>query len=86
MTHAELATIAQEGIKVNIAIINNGYLGMVRQWQEFFYERPLRGDAAAEPRLREARRGHGLRGVARHASAARSSRRCRRARAPGNGA
>jgi acetolactate synthase-1/2/3 large subunit len=39
MTMAELATIAQEKIKVNIAIINNGYLGMVRQWQEFFYER-----------------------------------------------
>ena len=39
MTMAELATIAQEKIKINVAIINNGYLGMVRQWQEFFYER-----------------------------------------------
>ncbi len=39
MTQAELATIAQEGLDVNIAIINNGYLGMVRQWQEFFYEK-----------------------------------------------
>ena len=39
MTMAELATIAQERIDVKIAIINNGYLGMVRQWQEFFYER-----------------------------------------------
>ena len=39
MTMAELATIAQENIKVNVAVINNGYLGMVRQWQEFFYER-----------------------------------------------
>jgi acetolactate synthase-1/2/3 large subunit len=39
MTMAELATIAQEKIDVKIAIINNGYLGMVRQWQEFFYER-----------------------------------------------
>ena len=39
MTMAELATIAQEQIDINIAIINNGYLGMVRQWQEFFYER-----------------------------------------------
>jgi acetolactate synthase-1/2/3 large subunit len=38
MTQAELATAAQEEVKVNIAIINNGYLGMVRQWQEFFYE------------------------------------------------
>ena len=39
MTMCELATIAQEKINLNIAIINNGYLGMVRQWQEFFYER-----------------------------------------------
>ena len=39
MTMCELATIAQEKVKVNVAIINNGYLGMVRQWQEFFYER-----------------------------------------------
>jgi acetolactate synthase I/II/III large subunit len=39
MTMSELATIVQEKLKVNIAIINNGFLGMVRQWQEFFYER-----------------------------------------------
>ncbi|MFQ5410174.1 MAG: thiamine pyrophosphate-dependent enzyme, partial [Anaerolineales bacterium] len=39
MTNSELATAAQEGIKVNVAIINNGYLGMVRQWQEFFFDR-----------------------------------------------
>jgi acetolactate synthase-1/2/3 large subunit len=37
MTQAELSTCAQEGIKVNVAIINNGFLGMVRQWQEFFF-------------------------------------------------
>jgi len=29
----------QEGLDINICIINNGYLGMVRQWQEFFYEK-----------------------------------------------
>src|SRR5690606_14067791 len=34
MTSPELATCMQEKIKVNIAIINNGYLGMVRQWQQ----------------------------------------------------
>jgi acetolactate synthase-1/2/3 large subunit len=38
MTLCELATARQENINVNIAIINNSYLGMVRQWQEFFYE------------------------------------------------
>ncbi len=38
MTLCELATAKQENLKVNIAILNNGFLGMVRQWQEFFYE------------------------------------------------
>jgi acetolactate synthase-1/2/3 large subunit len=39
MTMCELATIVQEKINLKIAIINNGYLGMVRQWQEFFYDK-----------------------------------------------
>ncbi|MFH1297580.1 MAG: biosynthetic-type acetolactate synthase large subunit [Bacteroidota bacterium] len=39
MTIQELATIVQEGLAIKIAIINNGYLGMVRQWQELFYKR-----------------------------------------------
>ena len=47
MTMAELATIVQEKLNVKIAIINNGFLGMVRQWQEFFYE----GRYAATPLL-----------------------------------
>ena len=37
MTGAELATVAQERLPLRIAVVNNGYLGMVRQWQEFFY-------------------------------------------------
>ncbi len=39
MTIQELATVVQENIAVKIAIINNGFLGMVRQWQELFYGR-----------------------------------------------
>ncbi len=39
MTIQELATIAQEKLAIKIAIIDNGYLGMVRQWQELFYGR-----------------------------------------------
>jgi acetolactate synthase-1/2/3 large subunit len=38
MTMCELATAAQENVNVNVAVLNNGFLGMVRQWQEFFYE------------------------------------------------
>jgi len=37
MTIQELATIVQDNIAVKIAILNNGYLGMVRQWQELFF-------------------------------------------------
>jgi acetolactate synthase I/II/III large subunit len=39
MTLQELATVVQEGLDLKIAIINNGYLGMVRQWQGLFYSR-----------------------------------------------
>jgi len=39
MTIQELATIVQEKLAVKIAVFNNGYLGMVRQWQELFYGR-----------------------------------------------
>ncbi|HME66271.1 MAG TPA: acetolactate synthase large subunit [Streptosporangiaceae bacterium] len=53
MTNQELATCAIEGIPVKVAIINNGSLGMVRQWQTLFYnERYSNTDlhATAEPR------------------------------------
>ena len=57
MTMAELATIFQEKIKIHVAIINNGYLGMVRQWQEFFYARNYAASPLVNPdftRLAEA--------------------------------
>ena len=39
MTMAELATLVENNIPVKFAIINNSFLGMVRQWQEFFYQK-----------------------------------------------
>jgi acetolactate synthase-1/2/3 large subunit len=39
MNAQELATCAQEGIAIKVFIVNNGYLGMVRQWQELFWDR-----------------------------------------------
>jgi len=39
MTQCELATLRQEQLDVKIAVVNNGYLGMVRQWQEFFHDK-----------------------------------------------
>jgi acetolactate synthase-1/2/3 large subunit len=63
MTAAELSTCAQEGIKLHIGVINNGYLGMVRQWQQFFYggryaATPLRG-----PDFVKLAEAHGLVGL-----------------------
>ena len=63
MTAAELSTCAQEGVKLHIAVINNGYLGMVRQWQQFFYggryaATPLRG-----PDFVKLAEAHGLLGL-----------------------
>jgi acetolactate synthase-1/2/3 large subunit len=49
MTQAELATAAQEGANVKIAILNNSYLGMVRQWQEFFFEKRYSGVSLQNP-------------------------------------
>ena len=48
MNIQELATLKQEGVTVKVAIMNNGYLGMVRQWQHFFHngnysETPITG-------------------------------------------
>jgi acetolactate synthase-1/2/3 large subunit len=62
MTQAELTTAAQEGLKVNIAIINNGYLGMVRQWQEFFYERRYAATPLRSPDFVKIAEAHGLEG------------------------
>ena len=39
MTMQEMAVIAEERLPIRIALINNGYLGMVRQWQELFWEK-----------------------------------------------
>jgi acetolactate synthase-1/2/3 large subunit len=39
MNIQELATVVQEGLPVKVFILNNGFLGMVRQWQELFYEK-----------------------------------------------
>ena len=64
MTQAELSTIAQEQLKVNIAIINNGYLGMVRQWQEFFYERRYAATPLLNPDFVKLAEAHGLSGIA----------------------
>ncbi len=49
MTLCELTTLRQENLKVNIAIINNSFLGMVRQWQELFYEERYQSTPMVNP-------------------------------------
>jgi acetolactate synthase I/II/III large subunit len=63
MSLAELATAAQEGVKVNVAIINNGYLGMVRQWQEFFYQRRYSASLIKGPDFVKLAEAYGLTGL-----------------------
>jgi acetolactate synthase-1/2/3 large subunit len=64
MTAAELSTIVQENLKINIAVINNGYLGMVRQWQEFFYERNYESTPLVSPDFVKLADAHGIAGCA----------------------
>ncbi len=63
MTSPELSTIAQEHLKVNIAIINNGFLGMVRQWQEFFYDRNYESTPMVSPDFVKLAEAHGIPGL-----------------------
>ena len=63
MTMCELATIVQENLDINIAIINNGYLGMVRQWQEFFYEKRYAATPLVNPNFAKLAEAFGLTGI-----------------------
>jgi acetolactate synthase-1/2/3 large subunit len=60
MTMAELATVVQEKLKIHVAIINNGYLGMVRQWQEFFYERNYEATPLLNPNFAKIAGAYGI--------------------------
>jgi acetolactate synthase-1/2/3 large subunit len=63
MTASELSTCSQEGIKVNIAIINNGFLGMVRQWQQFFYGGRYVATPIKSPDFVKLAEAHDLKGI-----------------------
>jgi acetolactate synthase-1/2/3 large subunit len=63
MTMAELATIGQEKLDIKIAVINNGYLGMVRQWQEFFYDRRYKATPLHNPDFVKLAEAFGIAGI-----------------------
>ena len=61
MTQAELATAAIHKLPVKCLIINNNYLGMVRQWQEFFFENRLSGvDLEGNPDFAKLAQAYGV--------------------------
>jgi len=63
MTASELSTIVQEGLAINIAVINNGFLGMVRQWQEAFYEKNYAASPILSPDFVKLAGAHGIDGA-----------------------
>jgi acetolactate synthase-1/2/3 large subunit len=63
MTAAELSTIVQEGLAINIAVINNGFLGMVRQWQEAFYDKNYSASPILSPDFVKLAAAHGIDGA-----------------------
>ncbi|MEK7281454.1 MAG: biosynthetic-type acetolactate synthase large subunit [Chloroflexota bacterium] len=63
MTIQELATLVQEKAAVKIAIMNNGYLGMVRQWQELFYSRRYSATHLSNPDFVKIAEGYGVAGM-----------------------
>jgi len=60
MTAAELSTAVQEGANVKVAIMNNGFLGMVRQWQEFFFEKRYAATPMTGPDFVKLAEAHGI--------------------------
>ncbi len=62
MTIQELATAVQENANINIALINNGHLGMVRQWQEMFYDNRYSETPISGPDYLKLTEAYGMKG------------------------
>jgi len=63
MTLQELATMVDENLPVKMAIMNNGYLGMVRQWQELFYQDNYVAVAMSQPDFVKLAEAYGILGI-----------------------
>jgi len=61
MTAQELGTVIQEQLPMRIALFNNGYLGMVRQWQEMFYNRRYESTYLVNPDFVQLVEAYGIR-------------------------
>jgi acetolactate synthase-1/2/3 large subunit len=62
MNIQELATVVQEQLPLKIAILNNGYLGMVRQWQQLFFEGRYSGTPLLGPDFAKVAEAYGIAG------------------------
>jgi acetolactate synthase-1/2/3 large subunit len=60
MTQAELSTAVQEGANVKIALMNNNFLGMVRQWQELFFDKRYSAVELKNPDFIKIAEAHGI--------------------------
>jgi acetolactate synthase-1/2/3 large subunit len=63
MNIQELATVAQERLPLKMAILNNGFLGMVRQWQQLFFEKRYSGTPLLGPDFALVAEAYGIPGV-----------------------
>jgi acetolactate synthase-1/2/3 large subunit len=63
MSSPELATLVQEGVDLKIAVMNNGYLGMVRQWQELMHNRRYSATPISSPDLVKLADAYGMLGL-----------------------
>jgi acetolactate synthase-1/2/3 large subunit len=63
MNIQELATVVQEHLPIKIAILNNGYLGMVRQWQQLFFEGRYSGTPLLGPDFARVAEAYGIPGM-----------------------
>ncbi len=63
MSGTELATAVQENLDINIAVVNNGYLGMVRQWQDLFHSRNYSEVAISAPDFVKLAEAYGMTGI-----------------------
>jgi acetolactate synthase-1/2/3 large subunit len=63
MTLQEMAVLVDENLPVKMAIFNNGYLGMIRQWQHLFYDRNLVDAAMTQPDFCKLADAYGIRAI-----------------------
>lgn len=63
MTMQELAVVVEERLPIKIAILNNGYLGMIRQWQQLFYDKNFSGCAMTQPDFCKLADAYGIKSI-----------------------